>query len=144
QLSVKKNEMGPPQESPINIELTNISKGDYKALILVATDVKNYLERERVEGVDELKMNVEATRPEIPIVVDREQARKLNASTTQVGMARRQALLGQDIATYTNDEENYDMVVRFKQNSRYNLDALLDQKLMSRNNTGKLLSIPMR
>src|SRR5690554_225034 len=144
QLSIKKNEMGPPQEAPINIELTNISKGEYKELILIATEVKKYLDRQAVEGVDELKLNVEATRPEIPIVVDRDQVRKLNASTSQVGMAIRQALLGADIATFTKDEENYDMVVRFKQNSRYDLDALLDQKLMFRNNKGQLLNIPIR
>lgn len=144
QISVKKNSMGPPQEAPINIELTNASKGDYKELILVATEVKKYLDRQSVEGVDELKLNVEATRPEIPIIVDRDQVRKLNASTTQVGMAIRKALLGQDIATYTKDEENYDMVVRFQQNSRYDLDALLDQKLMFRNNKGALLNIPIR
>ncbi|PWH84977.1 efflux RND transporter permease subunit [Brumimicrobium oceani] len=144
QISVKKNEMGPPQQAPINIELINTASGEYKDLILVATDVKKYLDREAVEGVDELKLNVEATRPEIPIIVDRDQVRKLNASTTQVGMAIRKALLGQDIATYTKDEENYDMVVRFQQNSRYDLDALLDQKLMFRNNKGVLLNIPIR
>src|SRR5690554_1629498 len=144
QISIKKNEMGPPQASPINIELINTKKGDYKELIIVATEVKQYLDREGVEGVDELKLNVEATRPEIPIEVDRTQVRKLNASTTQVGMAIRKALLGEDVATYTKDEENYDMVVRFKQNSRYDLDALLDQKLMFRNNKGQLLNIPIR
>ncbi len=144
QVSIKKNEMGPPQAAPINLELTNTSKGDYKELILLATEVKKFLDRQSVEGVDELKLNVEATRPEIPIIVDRDQVRKLNASTTQVGMAIRKALLGEDIATYTKDEENYDMVVRFKQNSRYDLDALLDQKLMFRNNQGKLLNIPIR
>jgi multidrug efflux pump subunit AcrB len=59
-------------------------------------------------------------------------------------MAIRKALLGQDVSTYTLDEENYDIVVRFKQDDRYDLDALLDQKLMFRNNKGKLLSIPIR
>src|SRR5690554_2869047 len=53
QLSIKKNEMGPPQEAPINIELTNISKGEYKELILIATEVKKYLDRQAVEGRSE-------------------------------------------------------------------------------------------
>ncbi|WP_107040139.1 efflux RND transporter permease subunit [Brumimicrobium mesophilum] len=145
QISVKKNTMGPPQEAPINIELINTKKNaSYKDLIIVATDVKNHLDRLGVQGVDELKLNVEATRPEIPIEVDRDQVRKLSSSTSQVGMAIRKALLGQDIATFTKDEENYDMVVRFKEDSRYDLDALLDQKLMFRNNTGQLLNIPIR
>ena len=144
QVSIQKNAMGPPQEPPINLEITSLVKGDYRSLILVATDVKNYLDRQKVDGVDELKLNVEATRPEIPIEVDREQVRRLNASTSQVGMAIRKALLGEDISTYTLNEENYDIVVRFKEQDRYDLNALLDQKLMFRNNKGQLLNIPIR
>jgi multidrug efflux pump subunit AcrB len=144
QLSIQKNSMGPPQQAPINIEVTSLSAGDYKSLILAATDIENYLERQKVAGVDDLKLNVEATRPEIPITVDRDQARRLNASTGQIGSAIRTALLGKDISTYTLNEENYDIVLRFKDQDRYDLDALLDQKLIFRNNKGQLLNIPIR
>ena len=144
QVSIQKNAMGPPQEPPINIELTSVIKGDYKSLIINATNIKNYLDREKVAGVDELKLNVEATRPEIPIEVDREQVRRLSASTSQVGMAIRKALLGEDVGTYTLNEDNYDIMVRFQEVDRFDLDALLDQKLMFRNNKGQLLNIPIR
>lgn len=142
QLSIEKNSEGPPQEPPVNIELTG--RLDYKELIYVATELKSYLDRKAVPGVEELKLNVEATRPEIPIEVDRDQARKLNASTAQIGMAIRKALLGQDIGTYTLDEENYDIVARFKETDRHDLNSLLDQKLIFRNNKGQLLRIPIR
>jgi multidrug efflux pump len=142
QISVEKNNMGPPVQPPVNIEVTG--KGDYKNFILAATEIKNYLDRRNVPGVAELKLNVEATRPEIPIIVDREQARKLNTSTAQIGMAIRKALLGQDIGTYTLDEESYDIVVRFKERDRHDLNSLLDQKLIFRNNKGQLLNIPIR
>lgn len=142
EISVDKNQDGPPMPPPINIELTG--KGNYKNVILAATDVKNYLEKQAVPGVEKLKLNVEATRPEIPIKVDRAQVRKLNSSTMAVGMAIRKALLGQDISTYTKDEETYDIVVRFKESDRNDLDALLDQKLIFRNNKGALLRIPIR
>lgn len=142
QLSIEKNSEGPPQEPPVNIELTG--RLDYKELIYVATELKSYLDRKAVPGVEELKLNVEATRPEIPIEVDRDQARKLNASTAQIGMAIRKALLGQDIGTYTLDEENYDIVARFKESDRHDLNSLLDQKLIFRNNKGQLLRIPIR
>lgn len=144
QVSIKKNSMGPPQQAPINIEVTSLTKRDYKSLILEAENIKTFLDRQNVAGVDELKLNVEATRPEIPIEVDREQVRRLNASTSQVGMAIRTALLGQDVGTYTLNEENYDIVIRFQNQDRNDLNALLDQKLMFRNNTGQLLSIPIR
>ena len=142
QISIEKDAAGPPTGPPINIEIKG--KGDYRDLILEATKIKTFLDRKRVLGVEELKLNVEATRPEIPIIVDREQARKLNTSTAQIGMAIRKALLGQEVTKYTKDEENYDIVVRFKESDRFDLNSLLDQKLIFRNNKGQLLNIPIR
>lgn len=142
EISAEKEANGPPQGSPINIEVTG--RGEYATLIRAATEVKNDLERSGVAGVEKLKLNVESNRPEIPIIVDRDQIRKLNASTMQVGTAIRKALLGEDITTYTLDEESYDIVVRFEKSSRESLDALLDQNLIFRNNKGVLIKIPIR
>ncbi|NDC28362.1 MAG: efflux RND transporter permease subunit, partial [Crocinitomicaceae bacterium] len=142
EVSAAKNSQGPPQGAPINIDVTG--RGEYSELINQAENIKNYLDREAVPGVEQLKLNVESNRPEIPIQVDRDQIRKLNASTAQVGMAIRKSLLGQDISTYTKDEESYDIVVRFNQESRENLDMLLEQRLIFRNNKGQLMNIPIR
>jgi multidrug efflux pump subunit AcrB len=142
EITASKNESGPPQGAPINIEVTG--RGEYKALIAAAEKIKNYLDRKGVAGVEKLKLNVDANRPEIPITVDRDQIRKLNASTYQVGMAIRKSLLGQDISTYTIDEESHDIVVKFDSENRNNLNAILDQRLVFRNNQGKLMNIPVR
>ncbi len=141
-VSASKDEQGPPQGAPVNIEVTG--KGEYRDLITEATKIKGYLDTLDIKGVEELTLNVEANRPEIPIRVDRDQVRKLNASTYQVGMAIRKALLGQDITTYTKDDESYDIVVQFDKPNRESLDALLDQRLIFRNNTGKMMNIPVR
>lgn len=142
EISAEKNEDGPPQKEPIFIEVSG--KKDYTEIIEEAARIRNYLARRNVPGVEKLKMNVEADRPEIPFVVDRDQVRKLNSSTMAVGMALRKALLGQDITTYTKGEDTYDIVVRFNKENRDDLDALLDQKLIFRNNQGKMLRIPIR
>lgn len=142
EITADKNEDGPPQKDPIYIEVSG--KKDYQEIIEEAARIKNYLARRNVAGVEKLKMNVESNRPEIPFVVDREQVRKLNSSTMAVGMAIRKALLGQDIATYTKGEDTYDIVVRFNKDNREDLDALLDQKLIFRNNQGEMLRIPIR
>ena len=57
-------------------------------------------------------------------------------------MAIRKSLLGQEI-TYTKNDESYDIVVRFNK-SRDKIETLLDQRLIFRNNKGKLLNIPVR
>lgn len=142
EISASKDEQGPPQGAPVNIEVTG--RGEYKDLLAEAGEIKNFLERKAVKGVEKLKLSVESNRPEIPIKVDRDQIRKLNASTYQVGMAMRKALLGEDVSVFTKDEESYDIVVRFNQESRENFDALLDQRLIFRNNKGQLMNIPIR
>ncbi|NVK64527.1 MAG: efflux RND transporter permease subunit [Flavobacteriales bacterium] len=142
EITAAKDEAGPPQGSPISIDVTG--KGEYRELIFKAQEIMKYLESTNVKGVEKLKLNVEANRPEIPITVDRDQVRKLNASTMQVGMAIRKALLGQDVTTYTKGEESYDIVVKFNKTNRESLDALLDQRMIFRNNKGQLLNIPIR
>ncbi len=142
EVTVAKDRFGPPTGAPVNIELS--ARGDYHDLLLEANELKNYLVRQNIAGVEKLKLDVDANRQEIPIRVDRDQLRKLNASTMQVGQAIRKALLGQDVSTYTFDEETYDIVERFDYAKRDNLDALLDQQLIFRNNQGKLLNIPIR
>lgn len=142
EITTAKDEQGPPQGAPINIDL--FGRGEYKTLIEEANKVKTYLARQKIEGVEGFKLNVELNRPEIPIKVDRDQVRKLNASTAQVGMAIRKALLGEDISTYTKDEESYDIVVKFDKKNRDDFNSLLDQRLIFRNNKGTLMNIPIR
>lgn len=142
EITVDKEANGPPQGPPVNIEVTG--KVDYGLLIAEAEKIKNFLNKKNVKGVETLKLNVQANRPEIPIIVDRDQVRKLNASTYQVGMAIRKALLGEDVTTYTKGEDSYDLMLRFNKNNRESFDALLDQRLIFRNNKGKLLNIPIR
>ncbi|MCH2223744.1 MAG: efflux RND transporter permease subunit [Crocinitomicaceae bacterium] len=142
EITAAKDAAGPPQGAPISMDITG--KVEYGQLISEAKKIQNYLDGLHVEGVEKLKLNVEADRPEIPIRVDRDQIRKLNASTYQVGMAIRKALLGQDITTYTKGDESYDIVVKFNKKNRESIDALLNQRLIFRNNKGKLLNIPIQ
>lgn len=142
EITASKDEQGPPAGAAISIDI--LGKGDYRDLIFEAERIKNYLDSLNVKGVEKLKLNVEASRPEIPITVDRDQVRKLNSSTYQVGMAIRKALLGQDVSTYTKDDESYDIVIKFNKENRESLDALLDQRMIFRNNKGVLLNIPVR
>ena len=67
-----------------------------------------------------------------------------NTSTGQIATAIRTALFGSDVSTFKDEDETYDMVLRFNENSRNDLEALMNQKLIFRNNQGKMLRIPIR
>lgn len=142
QITVAKNSEGPPSGPPINIEVAG--EIEYEEVIKEADRMRIWLDRKNVDGVEKLKLGVETGKPELNIEIDREKARLYNVSTGQIGNAIRTALFGQDISTYKLEDETYDMVMRFNQENRYDLDALLDQKLIFRNNKGQLLRIPIR
>jgi multidrug efflux pump len=142
QITVDKNNDGPPTAPPINMEVSG--EVDYDILLAEAEKFKVYLDRKNVDGVEKLKLNVETGKPELNIEIDREKARLFNTSTGQIGNAIRTALFGADISTYKVEDETYDIVVRFDNDSRQDLDALLDQKLIFRNNKGQMLRIPVR
>jgi multidrug efflux pump len=139
---VAKDNAGPPQEPPINIELYG---EDYDSLIVEAENMRSYLDLKQVSGVDELKLDVEIGKPELPIEVDREVARRLDVSTAQVAMSIRTALFGKDVSTYKIGDQDYDINLRYQEDYRHDLQALLDQKITFRDMlSGKLVQVPVR
>jgi len=71
EISVDQESGGPPTDPPVNIE---IASEDFDALIKTASNLKNYLDSLQVPGVEELKMDVDLTNPEITLSVNRERA----------------------------------------------------------------------
>jgi len=139
---VAKNEDGPPQGAPISIEISGDK--EYTELISEAEVIRNFLDRKNVPGVEKLKLNVETGKPELNIEIDREKARLFNTSTGQIASAIRTSIFGKDISTYKDGDDIYDINLRFNKTDRNNIDALLDQKLIFRNNKGQMLRIPIR
>ncbi len=142
QISVDKDNQGPPTAAPINIEVSG--ETEYDKVIAEAEKLRFYLDRKNVAGVEQLKLDVETGKPELKIEVDRSKARLFNTSTGQIGNAIRTALFGADISTFKQGDETYDIVVRFDEKTRNDIDALMNQKLIFRNNKGQMLRIPIR
>ena len=141
-VTVDKDNQGPPVAPPVNIEVGGDM--DYDLVIEEAEKLRLFLDRKNVAGVENLKLDIETGKPELNIQVDRDKARLYNTSTGQIANAIRTALFGVDVSTFKNSEDTYDMVVRFNESTRNDLDALLNQKLIFRNNQGQLLRIPIR
>lgn len=139
---VDKNQAGPPQDPPINIEVWG--PDDYEHTIDWADKIKRFLAHKNVEGVDKLRLDVETGKPELLINIDRNKAIRFGLSTAQIGTAIRTSVFGNDVSTYKVDDETYDINVRLNERTRNNINEILDQKLTFRNNKGKLLNIPIR
>ena len=94
----------PTSGRPINIELTG---SNYEEVLAFAQEVKREIENSPIKGYDELKLDVESGKPELPITVDRAKARSLGVSTGQIGDALRTALFGKEISRFKDDEDEY-------------------------------------
>ncbi|WP_203294607.1 efflux RND transporter permease subunit [Luteirhabdus pelagi] len=137
---VEKDAAGPPVGYPINIEL----KGeDYEEMLRQAEDMRDYIENLGVAGIEELKIDVNKAKRELDIRVDREKAGRLGVSTAAVGQTIRRAIYGEEISTYKEGDDDYEINVRFADEYRYDESALFNQPVTFRNNQGQLIQVPI-
>ncbi|WP_372766275.1 efflux RND transporter permease subunit [Lutibacter sp.] len=132
---------GPPAGSPVNIE---VAGDDYQQLLATAEDIKQFIKTKNILGIEELKLDVEQGKPELPIIIDRQKARRLNVSTGQIGDALRTSLYGKEISTFKDGEDDYPINMRLADKYRYNKEALINQKITFRNqSSGKIVQVPI-
>ena len=140
-VTVDRPKDGPPAGAPINIE---VSGDNYEELIQTAENLKQFINSSNIQGIEELKLDIDQNKPELPIIVDRQKARRLNVSTGQIGSTIRTALYGKEISTYKDDVDDYPINLRLMDKYRYNKTALINQKITFRNqNTGKIVQVPI-
>ncbi|CAM4085440.1 efflux RND transporter permease subunit [Zobellia nedashkovskayae] len=140
-ISVEKDSNGPPAGYPINIELEG---KDYTELISAAEDVRNFINTKNIAGIEELKIDVNKSKPSMQVVVDREKAGELGVSVGQVGLQLRRSLFGEKAGVYKLDGDDYDINVRFNEDIRYNKNALFNQNIIFRDPAnGQIKEIPV-
>ncbi len=140
-ITVSKNEGGPPQGAPINIEIRG---EDYDRVMADAVGFRNFINDRNIAGIEELKLDVELGKPEMPIFIDRDKARRLNLSTYQIGDALRTALFGKEVSTFKDGEDDYPVNIRLMKQYRENEDALMNMRLTFRDAaTGKIKQVPI-
>jgi multidrug efflux pump len=141
EISVNQESSGPPTEPPINIE---IASEDFDNLIKTAVNLKNYLDSIRVPGVEELKMDVDLTNPEVSLTVDRERALIEGVSTSQIGLQIRTAVFGREVSKIKDGEDEYKIQLRNEDLQRKNLADLLNMNIVFRDMaSGTIKRVPM-
>ena len=138
---VDKEQNGPPQKPPVNIEVTGGTS--YGELTKKAEKIKQFVSNGNIKGLQKLKLDVEINKAEIQIEINREYAKRVGLSTGQIAQSLRTSLFGKDVSTYNYKEDDYDINIRFNDAYRKNLNSILQQKVMFMNNRGQKLSIPI-
>lgn len=141
EVTVNKENSGPPTDPPVNIE---ISGDDFQEISKVATSLKNYLDTNKVEGIEKLAMDVDLDNPEITITVDREKALREGLSTAQVGMYLRTAVFGKEVSKLKQGEDEYKIQLRYSDFVRNNLTDLMNMRITFRDfNTMAVKQVPL-
>jgi multidrug efflux pump subunit AcrB len=140
-VEVSQEDSGPPTDPPVNIEIV----GDkFEEIADIATKLNNYLDTNRVEGVENLKLDVDLNSPEITVKVDREKALMEGLSTGQIGMEIRTAVFGKEVSKLKEGEDEYKIQLRYTDLMRNNITDLMNMRITFMDmNTMRIKSIPI-
>ncbi|MEJ6711296.1 MAG: efflux RND transporter permease subunit [Flavobacteriales bacterium] len=140
-ISVDKNRDGPPMGKPINIEIRG---EDFEKLLTISDEIKSSIEDAAIEGIEKLKVDLELSKPELLVNIDRDQARRLGVSTAQVASTIRTALFGKEISKFKDGENEYPIILRLDDSYRFSVPALMNQRITFRSQSnGKIKQIPI-
>jgi multidrug efflux pump len=142
EISVDQEQNGPPTDPPVNIE---IASEDFDDLIKTAVALKNYLDSIQTPGVEELKMDIDLTNPEITLTVDRQRAMIEGVSSSQIGQQIRTALFGREVSKIKEGKDEYKIQLRNQEGLRKNLVDLLNMNITFRDiaSGGAIKNIPI-
>jgi multidrug efflux pump subunit AcrB len=142
EIIVDKEANGPPVGKAVSIEITG---DDLNELVATSKLLKVYLDSLQIPGIEELKNDVQNVKPEVVVDIDRERANREGISTGQIGMELRNAVFGIEASKFRDANDEYPIHVRFKEDQRNNIDALMNLKITYRdmNMGGMIRQVPL-
>ncbi|GAB2990604.1 efflux RND transporter permease subunit [Cyclobacterium sediminis] len=139
-MTVGKQQNGPPVGKPINIEITG---ENFEQLIAYVNSVREHINESGIQGIEELKSDLELGNPELILNIDREKARRFGLSTSTIANELRTALFGLEVSKFKEGEDDYPIQLRLADKFRYDIDALLNKKISFRDKFGNKKEIPI-
>jgi multidrug efflux pump len=140
-VEVAQEDGGPPTDPPVNIEVVG---DNFENIASVATQLYNYLDTNRIKGIENLQADVDLNNPEITVNVDREKAMFEGLSTGQVGMELRTAVFGKEVSKIKDGEDEYKIQLRYNDLMRNNITDLMNMRITFMDmNTMQVKSIPL-
>ena len=140
-IEVASEEGGPPTDPPVNIE---VSGDNFESISAVATQLYNFLDTNRIEGMETLQADVDLNNPEITVNIDREKATREGVSTAQIGSEIRTAVFGKEVSKLKDGEDEYKIQLRYEELLRNNVTDLMNMRIIFMDmNTMQVKSLPL-
>jgi multidrug efflux pump len=141
EISVEKEQNGPPTGAPVSIELNS---EDLDQLLAFSDRMIHIIDSTEIPGLDKMKSKFDNNKPELVITIDRERANREGISTGQIGSEIRTAITGVEVSKYREGEDQYPIQLRYNEYLRENINRLMNLKITFRDmNTGILRQIPL-
>jgi len=140
-VTIEKMAMAPPTGKPINLEVTG---KDYSTLIELTGNIQKYIEESGIDGIENLKMDLDVGKPELIVEINRDSARRFGLSTAQIASTIRTSLFGKDVSDFKDGEDDIPIILKFEKKYRQDIPSILDQKITFRSqSSGKIMQVPI-
>ncbi|MBS1650715.1 MAG: efflux RND transporter permease subunit [Bacteroidetes bacterium] len=142
EVTVNKEQAGPPQAKPITIEITG---DNFEALIKNADNVKKFINDANIAGIVNLKSDFVSNKPEIIFDIDRERTLREGLSLAQVAMEIRSAVYGNEATKFRDVDDEYPVQLRYQYDQRRDIETIRNIKITYRdmNMGGMVRSVPI-
>lgn len=140
-VEIAQEDGGPPTDPPVNIEVIG---DNFESIAAVASNLYNFLDTNKINGIENLQADVDLNNPEITVNVDREKAMMEGVSTGQIGMEIRTAVFGKEVSKIKDGEDEYKIQLRYTDLKRNNITDLMNMRITFMDmNTMQVKSIPV-
>ncbi len=122
---INKDNAGPPVGKPVNIEITG---RDFSEITRITSEITDILSRasqdNTIPQLVDINNNLNTGRPQIQVHIDRERAARIGLDSREVSNVIRSAIQGSEATKYRSGEDEYDVIVRLKEDQRASLETL--------------------
>lgn len=142
EISVAQEQGGPPTAKPISIEITG---DNLDSIVNTSERLKKYLVSKQIGGVEELKSDFQNNKPEIVFNIDRERANREGILTEDIATNLRFALFGIEASKFRDENEDYEINIRSKDDQKNNIEILRNTKITYRDMAmgGQIRQVPI-
>lgn len=129
EVTVDKEQGGPPLPKPVVVELTG---DNLDSLISTSDRLRKYLQDKQVPGVEELRSDFQANKPEITFDLNRDRMNNESISTFAVANALRTAVFGKEISRFRDANDDYPIYLRYSSEQRRDVEAIRNMPVIYR------------
>ncbi len=128
-VTVDKEQGGPPLPKPVVIDITG---DNLDSLVATSERLKRFIKAKQVPGVEELRSDFQANKPEIVFDLDRERMNTNSINTGQVAGGLRTAVFGKEISRFRDENDDYPITLRLAKSQREDISAIQNMPVIFR------------